>query len=327
MNNHNQNWIFLIKHVVFSGGAQKGNAFLGAWNILLKSWTMSQQKKGLYEQIEGYGGSSIGALMALACSINMPIESIQRFFIEEGDTSELLKKSLGHLPDAYQDCGIMPSNYIGQKVCKLLNIGLDIGLRTSNNNTADKITFKELHEMTHKMLKIVTANLSQAHVEIFDYETTPEMRVVDAVTMSMTIPFLMKPFIYKNQCYVDGGLYDNYPVTMFPPDELLGFRLCGKRSLPEKFNFHEYASVIAASTMYFYEEKIMNLLDAEYRTRTVDIYFPPISLIELINADKKTRESYIKLGEGSMTAFLFQNVFINDLLVRFLASINHVSED
>lgn len=321
MNDHqssNHNWIFSIKHVVFSGGAQKGNAFLGAWDVLQKLWTMSRQKQNLYEQIEGYGGSSIGALMALACSVSLSMEQIRDFFLKEGDMSELMKKLWGHIPDAYQDCGLVPSDYVRQKICLLLSLSQTIVKQF--DKPVEKITMKELHDVTHINLRIVLSNLTRSRREVFDHVSEPDIPIVDAVLGSMTVPFLMKPFIYKNQCYVDGGLYDNYPVTLFPPDHLLGLRLCGKQSLPEKFNFHEYASAISTSTMTFYEEKILDLVDKEYRNRTVDIYFPPISLLELINAEYRTRESYIKLGEGSMTAFLFQNVFIHDLLGKFFAN-------
>ena len=65
------------------------------------------------------------------------------------------------------------------------------------------------------------SNLSRHQVEIFSAETTPEVAVADAVRMSMSIPLFFESLRFdghqfgKGDYYVDGGLYNNYPIHIF----------------------------------------------------------------------------------------------------------------
>ena len=49
------------------------------------------------------------------------------------------------------------------------------------------------------------------------------MKVTEAIRISISIPFLFKPVRYENKLFVDGALYDNYPILhalkkYFPSD-------------------------------------------------------------------------------------------------------------
>ena len=68
-------WILSVRNLVFSGGAQKGNAFIGALQVLEEIWNFCG-RGSLLNQIEGYGGASIGALVALACAMQFKILQI-----------------------------------------------------------------------------------------------------------------------------------------------------------------------------------------------------------------------------------------------------------
>ena len=49
----------------------------------------------------------------------------------------------------------------------------------------------------------------------FNHINTPDCQVVDAILMSISIPFLFTPFKYENKLYLDGGLTNNYPIDYF----------------------------------------------------------------------------------------------------------------
>lgn len=110
------------------------------------------------------------------------------------------------------------------------------------------VTFSNAN--TEKSLFIVALNMSKGHSEIFSATHTPHVAMVDAVRISMSIPFFFEPFTvnhknHKEYVYTDGGVLDNYPINIFDDltyqqhnllfytpfgtrqynDETLGFRL------------------------------------------------------------------------------------------------------
>ena len=59
-------------------------------------------------------------------------------------------------------------------------------------------------------------NLSTGYGEVFSVEHTPNMRILDAVRVSMSIPlFFSAVRAASGDVYVDGGLMNNYPVKLF----------------------------------------------------------------------------------------------------------------
>lgn len=108
-----------------------------------------------------------------------------------------------------------------------------IYLKTGNGN----ITFKELHDFSKKTghgkfkdLYITGTNLSQQQAVIFSHENFPEMKVKDAIRISISIPFYFKAVYMdsigtiqynsgkitsKLDVLVDGGILTNFPLTIF----------------------------------------------------------------------------------------------------------------
>jgi len=85
----------------------------------------------------------------------------------------------------------------------------------------ETLTFSKLEEYEGtKELYIVALNLSKGHSEIFSAKTTPSVAIVDAVRVSLSIPFFFKSYVInhsllKKYVYADGGTLDNYPVNIF----------------------------------------------------------------------------------------------------------------
>jgi predicted acylesterase/phospholipase RssA len=67
------------------------------------------------------------------------------------------------------------------------------------------------------------SNLATGRTEIFSAEHTPQFPVADAVRISMSLPFIYKPYVIDGlrpgwpPCgtYVDGGLWNNLPFREF----------------------------------------------------------------------------------------------------------------
>lgn len=99
-----------------------------------------------------------------------------------------------------------------------------------------QLTLGELHALAQKEptrfrdLYTTGTNLTTQRVQVFSYETTPTMRVADAVRISMSIPLYFRAVLLDAQntvitgtpfpgqpvqVLVDGGLLANYPIDLF----------------------------------------------------------------------------------------------------------------
>ena len=76
------------------------------------------------------------------------------------------------------------------------------------------ITFLRLYNLTKKRLILTSTNVTQRKSEYFDYIESPNLRVIDAMRTSMSIPFLYTSPRYNNNHYVDGGFLDNFPIHL-----------------------------------------------------------------------------------------------------------------
>jgi hypothetical protein len=85
------------------------------------------------------------------------------------------------------------------------------------------VSFEQHNEFFHKRLLMTGSNLSTGRTELFSAETTPRFPVADAVRISMSLPFIYKPYVIEDNrpgwppcgTYVDGGLWNNLPFREF----------------------------------------------------------------------------------------------------------------
>ena len=75
----------------------------------------------------------------------------------------------------------------------------------------DILKFKDLK----KKLYVSAFCLNTSRTEYFSVDTHPDMYVIDAVCMSMSIPFVFTATTFDNKTYVDGGLIEKLPYAPF----------------------------------------------------------------------------------------------------------------
>lgn len=369
-----------LHYIVFSGGAQRGNAFIGSMSVLHDIHSMCKAKVSLHNQIQGYGGVSIGALFALGCSIGIPFKKYRKWCINQ-DTKDFMEEC--DISNVYYRKGLLSKELISKYIRDLLLLNKNLlqmisqlrnnrqEIKEYSDDFLNSITFLELFKTSKKWLRIVGSNLSTQKVIIMDYKNTPFLSVVDACTASMSIPLVFQPssiptdiclaaevlssndglqqklsenkrmLHYQNQntvkksnsssnnsnsgintdkvnitkslpavnCIVDGGIYDNYPITLFPIEETLGFRLRSMNSQTplnkNEFGIQEYCISLLMNTMEYYEDYILKCLPEIYRNHTITIYLPSCSAIEMICASKELKKNFITHGEFTMFFYLF----------------------
>jgi NTE family protein len=74
------------------------------------------------------------------------------------------------------------------------------------------ITLKELYDITGKLLVTVGVSLTDSKTYYFNAHTYPNLKVIDAVRISVSIPCYFTPIKLDNHTFVDGGILSNYPL-------------------------------------------------------------------------------------------------------------------
>lgn len=174
--------------LILSGGSFKGFAYIGVIKAL--------KEIGIMENLKVFVGTSIGAIFALFLSLNSYIEEIEEL-INRIDFNKLFNYNFKNL---YFKYGLNDGDNI-------LNLLSDFFVK---KNYPLDLTFKDLYDKTGNTLIINASNITTKKREVFDYLATPNMNILNAVRMSISIPFIFTPVIYNDNYYVDGGIIDSF---------------------------------------------------------------------------------------------------------------------
>jgi predicted acylesterase/phospholipase RssA len=247
-----------IRHLVFSGGGVRGYSYVG----VLKELEM--QGCSLM-QLKGCGGTSMGALLALLVVCGWQAADLETELL---DVQLHTKLSIGLSTLYYKfglDDGITLRSYLQELV------------RRTYTGT---LTFRELAAHTQKRLLMVGTDLNTNSEVVFSAEATPDMNVIDACYMSMTVPSLFAPLMHNGHLIVDGGIKNNFPLKYFPPESTLGVRVTWGHAAAL-----ESADQVLARVVYCIltdaESAQWAALPLSYKENTISVEVGDLSTIEL----------------------------------------------
>jgi len=180
--------------ICMSGGGVKGFAFIGALDYLNKKKIIN------IDNIKNWVGTSIGSIIAYAVVCGFSINEMENFIIEFDFTKTNPDISIDNI---FISHGISD----GKRAEFILRSFIQ------HKFNIDDITFLELYKLTQKNLLIIGTNFTHAREEVFSHNTTPDMSVVTAVRISMSIPVFFTPVLYNNCYYVDGSITNNFPIN------------------------------------------------------------------------------------------------------------------
>ncbi len=262
--------------LVLSGGGIKGIAILGAVHKL--------ELLGYLRNINTFAGTSIGSFICLLISVGYKAEEIFEI-CEDIDFSKVIKTHIGTLLMQY---GLDDGKKMRTIVEKTL-FGKDIN---------KDITFEELYKKTDKTLHVTASCVNDKLAYYFSHKTYPEMKVVDAVMMSMAVPIMFTPGTYDNKTFVDGGCIDNYPVKLFKNnlDKVIGINVYSMRNCIDNINnIEEY---ISHTIQCIFEGVSLNTVNG-YEKCTININLKSISLCD-VDLDKKAKMKLFDIGFNSV---------------------------
>ncbi len=200
-----------FRNLVFEGGGVKGMGYIGAMQV------MSQ--RGFLDHIDRVGGASAGAINALIFSLGYDIPT-QRDILSSTDFKEFMDNSFGYIRDfrrLWFEFGWHKGDFFSEWAGELIKEKL-------GNNQA---TFNDLKNAGCPDLYVIGTNLSTGYSEVFSWERVPDMPLVTALRISMSIPlfFRAKRFGERKDVYVDGGVMMNYPVKLFDRQKYINMEM------------------------------------------------------------------------------------------------------
>lgn len=294
-------WVYDIKYLVFSGGGILGYAYAGA--ILALDNAFLRRNLNLYQQVQGLSGASIGASFALMMTLGIRGHNLYREIFRIQPARVMDDFNLENLVEMY---GISPKTYFIKSIYDILE-------RYTGNG---KITFKDLYALTHKHLVISVSNVTTAQAEYHSYLTTPQYPVVESVCASMSIPVIFAPSIISNgDLLVDGGLMDNMPFSMFPPELTLMLTL--RSNMPEPTSLGNYIRRILMMTMNNIEEIMMRSLPPNLMNRRLILRLKNVSAIQF-NINPSNCRQLIRMGMKTMSRFLYPKILVQECVKELL---------
>lgn len=248
--------------IVLSGGGLKGIGFLGALQCM--------SDLGILSEITHFIGTSIGAIIGYLITIGYtPIEIMVILH-----TEKTMEKLIQAMDATYLTTHGGVLNFcIFQDILEQLTI----------KKIGQLINLSQLYQDHGKRLVCCTYNLSKKQVEYIDYLSNPNIPCITALRMSSNLPFLFFPFQYNGSVYVDGGIYENFPVSQVSPDsKAIAFFIQEnnddtKESRLGSFNIMSYLFEILHIPIYHLQELSTNKLGTNIDMVGITVSLPVFS--------------------------------------------------
>ncbi|MFN7832332.1 MAG: patatin-like phospholipase family protein, partial [Bacteroidota bacterium] len=163
----------------------------------------------------------------------------------------------------YEDMGLF--------ACKPARDEFDAVIAKAMKQSRKNITFKEHYDFFKKKLSFTGTNLTIGKTVVFSVDTTPDFPIADATRISMSLPYIFKPYVINEQkkgyppcgTYVDGGVWNNLPIHLFD-DEITQSQGAAQMSLSSQPLAQtlglrlEFTEVSPVSNLYEFLKKMLN---------------------------------------------------------------------
>jgi predicted acylesterase/phospholipase RssA len=186
----------VVKHIVFSGGGPIGMVEYGAIKYL------TEKKFIEYKNIESIYAISIGGIVGLIYILNYDWEWMDDFLIKR-PWNKLVNFSYSSYINILYEKGLINKTV-------LVNAFEPLFLA---KNIPLNITLLEFYNLTKIEFNIFACCLDELQQKKFNYITTPDVELLDALYISLTIPIMFVPLYINNSFYLDGGIIVGCPIN------------------------------------------------------------------------------------------------------------------
>lgn len=286
-----------IKHFVISGGGVLGLRYLGILEKLNinKYWNITD--------IETIYSTSIGSMMGAFICLNYEWDILKKYIIER-PWQDVFKLTGQQIFNSYTKKGLYDKTLM-EMIFKPLLQAKDLSLN---------ITLKEFYEYSKIHLYLFTFNINKFETVELSYTTHPNLSLIQAITMSCSLPGLFMPTIIGDDCFIDGGIMNNLPINECLRDhpnknEILAINRCYSSNINDIFitedtHLLDYITYIALNTMKFVSTSIKR----EIIDNTIICYTDtnPMSFFSISETvlRQEFRVNLLKQGEEDADKFL-----------------------
>jgi len=241
----------LPKHLVFCGGGTRCLVFLQT--------LLELENRGQLINVQSYWGTSAGALLAALLALHKSVAAVKKAMFS-ADYVKFRDIDVSNLLNITSTWGMDSGESLIGELERLFE-----GLRPGSKH----ILLRDLSG-----LNIVVADLNTHASVVCNSNSYPDLRVIDAVRASMSLPIFFKPYVYNGHYWVDGGVRANFPWDLLPDDdarrEALGFMIeKGWVHGPKTFNEYLF------SIIHFDEPKKYTVWKKEWASNIIWYPSPP----------------------------------------------------
>lgn len=286
MKNHH----FYFTKIVIAGGAIKSLSAIGSIAYL--------EEVHLVDNLKHFVGTSAGSIICLFMVLGYTAQEIVKFLNENIVKDEIANVNV-------EDFFGIIDNYG-------LNLGRNLDVFLSNivyeKMKVKDISFLDLAKNTGKDFIVCVANLSKEKEEFWSVDTVPNMSVLKAIRTSCSLPILFTPMKHNGDMYLDGGLYNNFPIDYFTKSksnikDVIGINIVST----SKNTINSFVDYI---TKVF--QTVINRLTKEYTNELNDniltLQFEDEGWISFkgmrIDISKETLEQYVLTGYQEMKTLI-----------------------
>ena len=278
-----------ITHLCLGGGGIKSNAYIGALKAL--------EEYNIIKNLKCISASSSGAMMGLFIVLGYTFKELNELCIEFD--FNYLKKEVEKL-DTLIECFTKTFGIDnGENIIKFFKIII------KKKGFDENINFLNLFKKTNIEFIITGSCLTTHSVDYFNYKNFPDMLIIDAIRITMSIPFIYNLCSFKDKKYVDGGMLDNFPIHLFrniPKNNVLGLSTSTSIKNKKIIDFPSYIFNIIESIKKNFKKYQIN----GFEDRII-YYYLDIGITDFSCLNRELKCHIIKYGYQQTVDFINKN--------------------
>jgi predicted acylesterase/phospholipase RssA len=187
----------VFHNMVLSGGSFKALCVIGCIRYL--------EEHEMMKDIKTFVGTSAGSILCLLATLGMSSHNMETFIKLSITKDYIANLDINECFDILQSYGMNTGTIIERLIADVLMQTLGVG----------DITFLDLAKQTGKNLVVCVGNLTKEREEFWNVDTTPNVSIIKAIRASCSLPLIFIPVWHKGDVYVDGGIYNHFPINYF----------------------------------------------------------------------------------------------------------------
>ena len=248
-----------MEYLVIGPGAMGGFSMLGYLKTIEES----------LDNIKEYSGASAGAIISVFLALGFSIDDIL-YKLAELEGNKLVKLNLKCFMNKY---GLVDLKPIRDKFVDIFE---------------SDPTFLDIE----KKIYISAFCVNTSRTVYFSKDTHPDMKVIDALCMSIAVPFIFSSYRYEGMVYVDGGTLETLPSSPFL-DKKTNKVLCIRMKMEPEFiqditSPKQFAEALIASTLNNRQQNVLN------NCKVVDIDIGQVDVFNFNMTYEEKMKLYLK---------------------------------